>query len=68
MSEDDRRKQDGMTDTASLLDVVEEEYPEKVEGLFGGLGQISKLFTVEDWLKILARSRSSIENAWKGKK
>ncbi|MCL2166702.1 MAG: hypothetical protein FWH49_05370 [Clostridiales bacterium] len=68
MSEEDRRKQDVIQDTSSLLDVVEEEFPEKVRGLFGGLSQIGNLLTVEDWLKILTRSRSSLEDAWKDKK
>ncbi|MCL2121475.1 MAG: hypothetical protein FWH28_04415 [Clostridiales bacterium] len=68
MSEEDRRKQEAIADTSSLLDVVEEEFPEKVRGLFGGLSQIGKLLTVEDWLKILTRSRSSLEDAWKDKK
>ena len=52
----------------SLLDVVEEDYPGKVWGLFGGLRQIGKLFTVEDWLTILSRSRASFEDARKDSK
>jgi len=68
MSEEDKRKQDDIPNTPSLLDVVEEEYPEKVGGLFGGLSQIGKLFTVEDWLNILTRSRASLEEARKEKK
>lgn len=67
MTEDDRQKQDGAINNASLLDVVEEEYPEKVGGLFGGLSQIGKL-TVEDWLTILTRSRSLFESTRKEKK
>lgn len=53
----------GAMEAASLLDVVEEGYPERVAGVFGGLSQIGKLFTFEDWLIILTRSRSSFENA-----
>lgn len=68
MSEADRRKQEEAPNTKSLLDVVEEEYPEKVVGLFGGLSQIGKLITFEDWMIILTRSRSSFENAWNDKK
>ena len=68
MGEADKRKQDDTSEATSLLDVVEEVYPEKVGGLFGGLSQIGQLFTVEDWLVILTRSRSSIEDTWKGKK
>ena len=68
MGESDRRKQDEAADTASLLDVVEVDYPEKVGGLFGGLSRIGSLFSIEDWLNILTRSRSSFEKAWKEKK
>ncbi|MEL7625172.1 MAG: hypothetical protein AAGU12_16530 [Clostridiales bacterium] len=68
MSESDRRRQEEIKDPKTLLDVVEEEYPEKVGGLFGGLSQIGQLFTSEDWLNILTRSRSSFEGAWKEKK
>ena len=68
MSEPDWRRQEKAPETKSLLDVVEEEYPEKVGGLFGGLSQIGKLFTVEDWLSLLTRSRSSIEETRKEKK
>jgi len=59
--------QDANPSAPSLLDVVEEEYPEKVSGLFDGLSRIGDLFTIEDWLNILTRSRSSIENARKDK-
>ena len=57
------RKPEDAPSTKSLLDVVEEDYPEKVGGLFGGLSNIGRLFTIEDWLIILTRSRSSIESA-----
>jgi len=66
MSEDDRPKQEEIPEAASLLDVVEEAYPGKVGGLFGGLSRIGRLFTVEDWLNILIRSRSSFEQAREG--
>jgi hypothetical protein len=68
MSGQDRQTQDDIPNTKSLLDVVEEEYPEKVGGIFGGLSQIGKLITIEDWLSILTRSRTSFENAWDEKK
>ena len=68
MSDPDWRRQEKEPETKSLLDVVEEEYPEKVGGLFGGLSQIGKLFTVEDWLSLLTRSRSSFEETRKDKK
>ena len=68
MSEPDRQKKEALPETKSLLDVVEEEYPEKVSGLFGGLSQIGKLFTVEDWLRLLTRFRSSFEETGKEKK
>ena len=61
----DKRSREETQNAKSLLDVVEEEYPEKVGGLFGGLSQIGKLFTIDDWLNILTRSRSSLENAQK---
>ena len=67
MTEADRRKQETNADPKTLLDVVEEEDPEKVGGLFGGLSQLGKLFTAEDWINILTRSRSSYEEAWKEK-
>jgi hypothetical protein len=68
MSEGDRQAQEDIPNTRSLLDVVEEEYPEKVGGLFGELSRIGKLITIEDWLSILTRSRTSFENAWNEKK
>ena len=68
MKDADRRKQEEATDPKSLLDVVEEEFPDKVGGLFGGLSRIGQMFTVEDWLKILTRSRSNYEESWKRKK
>ena len=68
MTESDSQKKDDLPNGQSLLDVVEEEYPEKVRGLFGGLSQFGKLFTVEDWLKVLSRSRASFEDVWRDKK
>ena len=68
MTEADSRKQEDVPSTKSLLDVVEEDYPEKVGGLFGGLSKIGRLFTFEDWLIILTRSRSSFENSLNEKK
>jgi len=68
MSGEDRQTQEDIPNTKSLLDVVEEEYPEKVGGIFGSLSQIGKLITIEDWLSILTRSRTSFENAWNEKK
>ncbi|MDR1192936.1 MAG: hypothetical protein LBK98_02020 [Peptococcaceae bacterium] len=65
MSEADRRRQE--EEPESLLDVVEGEYPERVGGLFGGLSQIGKLFTAEDWISILTRSRSAFERGWRDK-
>ena len=67
MTEADRQKQGKNQDPKTLLDVVGEEYPDKVGGLFGGLSQLGKLFTMEDWINILTRSRSSYEEAWKEK-
>ena len=68
MSEADKREQDSKPEAQSLLDAVEEDYPERVGGVFGGLSKIGKLFTTEDWLTILMRLRSSFENAHKDKK
>ena len=68
MSGEDRQAQEDIPNTKSVLDVVEEEYPEKVGGIFGGLSQIGKLITIEDWLIILTRSRTSFEDAWSEKK
>ncbi|MCL1805259.1 MAG: hypothetical protein FWG28_04565 [Clostridiales bacterium] len=68
MSEADSRRREEAPSTGSLLDMLEETYPEKVGGLFGGLSQIGKLLTFEDWLAILTRSRSSFESARNDKK
>ena len=68
MGEEDKRNKEGDPDTRSVLDVVEEEYPGREGELFGGLIRIGKLLTLEDWLNILTRSRSSHEKAWKEKK
>ena len=68
MTEADSRKPEDAPSTRSLLDVVEEDFPEKVGGLFGGLNKIGRLFTFEDWLKILTRSRSSFESSRTEKK
>ena len=67
MKDADRRKPE-ISGPKSTLDVVEEEFPEKVGGLFGGLSQLGQLITIEDWLKILTRSRSSYEDAWNNRK
>jgi|GEM_PF-1795276 hypothetical protein len=68
MSDADSRRPEETPKAGSLLDVVEEEYPEKVGGVFGGLSKIGKLLTIEDWLTILTRSRSSLESIRNEKK
>ena len=63
MSEDDRRKREEMSGTVTLPDGVEEAGTEEAERLFGGLRRIGRLFTFEDWLNVLLRSRSSFEQS-----
>lgn len=46
----------------TVLDVIEQDYPEKYGLLRGGLCKLERMFTPEDWLNILTRSRASHEH------
>lgn len=44
-----------------ILDVIEEDYPEKYETLRDKISQVGKLFTNEEWISILTKSRASYD-------
>ena len=71
MSESDsNKKEDSMNgyskpdalDSDSKLEEAGEEDQDRTGGLFGTWQGIGKLFTVEDWLTILTRSRSLFDD------
>jgi len=45
-----------------ILDIVEEDYPEKYETIRDKISQIGKLFTNEEWISILTKSRGSYDS------
>jgi len=45
-----------------ILDVIEEDYPEKYETIRDKISQIGKLFTNEEWISILTKSRGSYDS------
>ena len=54
-------------DPKSVLDIVEEEYPGKADLLKMPFGQVGKLFTNEEWISFLTKSRASYERSWRKK-
>lgn len=44
-----------------LMDIIEEEYPEKYDTLKDKISQLGRMFTQEEWLTILMRSRAEHE-------
>jgi len=44
-----------------VMDIIEEDYPEKYETLKEKISQLSRMFTQEEWLMILTKSRVSHE-------
>lgn len=44
-----------------LMDIIEEEYPEKYDTLKVKISQLGRMFTQEEWLTILMRSRAEHE-------
>ena len=70
MSDDDSRKREiEATGRPAPIDreEVEEEDLAEAGGMLDGLNRIGKLFTVEDWLNVLTRSPSSVEESKKDK-
>ncbi|AFM00447.1 MULTISPECIES: hypothetical protein [Desulfitobacterium] len=44
-----------------MMDIIEEEYPEKYDTLKEKISQLGRMFTQEEWLTILMRSRAEHE-------
>jgi uncharacterized protein YbbC (DUF1343 family) len=45
----------------SILDVIQKEYPEKYKLLLKNFSLLFKMFTRDEWLSILTKSRASFE-------
>lgn len=44
-----------------MMDIIAEEYPEKYDTLKEKISQLGRMFTQEEWLTILMRSRAEHE-------
>jgi len=51
-----------------ILDIIEEEYPEKASFLKEKLSQVGKLFTNDEWISILTKSRATFKKPGRNKK
>ncbi|WP_242825455.1 hypothetical protein [Desulfitobacterium dichloroeliminans] len=40
------------------MDIIEEDYPEKYDTLKNKISQLGRLFTQDEWLNILMKSRA----------
>ncbi|AGA69168.1 hypothetical protein Desdi_1679 [Desulfitobacterium dichloroeliminans LMG P-21439] len=41
-----------------VMDIIEEDYPEKYDTLKNKISQLGRLFTQDEWLNILMKSRA----------
>lgn len=44
-----------------VMDIIEEEYPDRYEMLKEKISQLGRMFTQDEWLSILTRSRAEHE-------
>ncbi|MGE4274257.1 MAG: hypothetical protein AB7E31_15570 [Desulfitobacterium sp.] len=44
-----------------VMDIIEEDYPEKYDTLKNKISQLGRLFTEDEWLTILMKSRAEHE-------
>lgn len=68
MSDEDSRKRKDEQEPRSQPDMANEAYPKRQEGVMRGLSRMGNLFTLDDWLNVLTRSRSSFEDTRRAKK
>ncbi|KGK88272.1 hypothetical protein DP73_13340 [Desulfosporosinus sp. HMP52] len=45
-----------------ILDVIEKDYPERYSMIVEGLTSIAVLFSAEEWIEILTKSRNSFRS------
>jgi hypothetical protein len=59
-----RRKKDSQPERDEpklMMDIIEEDYPEKYDTLKERISQLGRMFTQEEWLTILMKSRAEHE-------
>lgn len=50
-----------MNSEKTILEIIKKDYPEKYKQLRDNVSQLFKMFTREEWLTILTKSRSTFD-------